>query len=131
MAPPDSSWWPAGLAEPSSSGDQDGMRYAFFARERRLAVQRDGQGPYVLTVGGDGKVAQKRVETVAVVDNDWVVSSGLEDGDQVIVSGLQKVQPGAPAKAAVVPAPGAAPANPPANPPQQPEKPDDTPATSA
>jgi membrane fusion protein (multidrug efflux system) len=94
-------------------------------RVPQLAVQRDGQGPFVLTVGADGKVAQKRVETVAVVDNDWVVSSGLADGDQVIVSGLQKVQPGGPAKAAVVPAPGA----PPTGQPAQPEKPD-APATS-
>ena len=75
-------------------------------RVPQLAVQRDGQGPYVLVVGKDGMVAQKRVETVATVDNDWVISSGIDDGDQVIVSGLQKVQPGAPAKAAVVPAPG-------------------------
>jgi RND family efflux transporter MFP subunit len=74
-------------------------------RVPQLAVQRDGQGAFVLVVGGDGKVAQKRVETVAVVDNDWVISSGIADGDQVIVSGLQKVQPGAPAKAAVVPGP--------------------------
>jgi membrane fusion protein, multidrug efflux system len=81
-------------------------------RVPQLAVQRDGQGPYVLVVGGDGNVAQKRVETVAVVDNDWVISSGLADGDQVIVSGLQKVQPGGPAKAAVVPAPGAQPGQP-------------------
>jgi membrane fusion protein (multidrug efflux system) len=77
-------------------------------RVPQLAVQRDGQGPYVLVVGADGMVAQKRVETVAVVDNDWVISSGIADGDQVIVSGLQKVQPGGPAKASVVPAPGAA-----------------------
>jgi membrane fusion protein (multidrug efflux system) len=75
-------------------------------RVPQLAVQRDGQGPFVLVVGADGKVAQKRVETVAIVGNDWVISSGLADGDQVIVSGLQKVQPGAPAKASVVPAPG-------------------------
>ncbi len=75
-------------------------------RVPQLAVQRDGQGPFVLVVGKDGMVAQKRVETVGTVDNDWVISSGIEDGDQVIVSGLQKVQPGAPAKAAVVPAPG-------------------------
>jgi membrane fusion protein (multidrug efflux system) len=79
-------------------------------RVPQLSVQRDGQGPYVLTVGKDGMVAQKRVELVGTVDNDWVISSGIDDGDQVIVSGLQKVQPGAPAKAAVVPAPGAAPA---------------------
>jgi hypothetical protein len=30
---------------------------------------------------------------------DWVVSSGVAPGDKVIVSGLQRVQPGAPAKA--------------------------------
>jgi membrane fusion protein, multidrug efflux system len=76
-------------------------------RVPQLAVQRDGQGPYLLVVGKDGMVAQKRIETVGTVDNDWVISSGIEDGDQVIVSGLQKVQPGAPATAAVVPAPGA------------------------
>lgn len=79
-------------------------------RVPQLALQRDGQGPFLLVVGADGKVAQKRVETVALVDNDWVISSGLADGDQVIVSGLQKVQPGAPAKASVVPAAVEAPA---------------------
>lgn len=89
-------------------------------RVPQLSVQRDGQGPYVLVVGADGNVAQKRVETVSVVDNDWVISSGLADGDQVIVSGLQKVQPGAPAKAAVVPAPGA-----------QPDKPANAPAPTS
>ena len=83
-------------------------------RVPQLAVQRDGQGPFVLVVGADGMVAQKRVETVAVVDNDWVISGGLVDGDQVIVSGVQKVQPGGPAKASVVPAPGTEPAGAPA-----------------
>jgi membrane fusion protein (multidrug efflux system) len=68
-------------------------------RVPQLAVQRDGQGPYVLILGPDGKVALSRVETVSVVGNDWVLSSGLKDGDQVIVSGLQKAQPGSPAKA--------------------------------
>ncbi|WP_256354452.1 MULTISPECIES: hypothetical protein [unclassified Variovorax] len=43
MAPPDSSWWPKGLSDPSSSGQQDGMRYAFFPAQRRLAVERDGR----------------------------------------------------------------------------------------
>jgi membrane fusion protein, multidrug efflux system len=89
-------------------------------RVPQLAVQRDGQGPFVLVVGKDGMVAQKRVETISVVGNDWIISSGLDDGDQVVVSGLQKVQPGAPAKAAVVPAPGS---EPPAQPAQAPAAP--------
>jgi len=43
MAPPDSSWWPEGLSDPGSSGQQDGMRYAFFPAQRRPAVERDGR----------------------------------------------------------------------------------------
>jgi hypothetical protein len=35
-------WWPPGLHAPASSGSQDGMRYAYFAAERRLVVERDG-----------------------------------------------------------------------------------------
>jgi membrane fusion protein, multidrug efflux system len=86
----------------------------------QLAVLRDGQGPYVLVAGPDNMVAQKRVETVSVVGNDWIIASGLADGDKVIVDHLQMVQPGmpvtpqpagaAPADAAPGGAPGGAPA---------------------
>jgi membrane fusion protein (multidrug efflux system) len=94
-------------------------------RVPQLAVQRDGEGPYVLVAGADGKIVQKRVETVSVVDNDWIISSGLADGDQVIVDNLQKIGPGMPVKAKVK-APGAdAPAAPAA-----PEKADDAEAAT-
>lgn len=43
MAPPDSRWWPAGLSDPSSSGGQDGLRYAFFPQQKRLVVEQDGK----------------------------------------------------------------------------------------
>jgi membrane fusion protein (multidrug efflux system) len=72
----------------------------------QLAVQRDGQGPYALVVAADGKVLQKRVETIAVVGNNWVIGSGLDEGDQVVVSGIPKAQPGTVVKA--VPANAAA-----------------------
>jgi membrane fusion protein (multidrug efflux system) len=65
----------------------------------QLAVQRDGEGAYVLVVGPDGKVAQKRIKADTLRGGDWIVTEGLADGDQVIVSGIQKVQPGAAAKA--------------------------------
>jgi len=68
-------------------------------RVPQLAVQRDGQGPFVLVAGADGMVAQKRVMTASAVGNDWVISSGLADGDQVIVDNLQKIGPGMPVKA--------------------------------
>jgi membrane fusion protein (multidrug efflux system) len=83
------------------------------------AVQRDAAGAYVLVVGNDGKVARKDISTDRAQGSSWVVSKGIVDGDKIIVSGIQRAQPGQPAKA--VPAapatPGAAaPAKPAANP---------------
>ena len=43
MDGPDASWWPKGLSHPSSSGSQNGVRYAFFADQHRLAVEQDGK----------------------------------------------------------------------------------------
>ena len=43
MAPPASDWWPKGLRDPASSGAQDGLRYAFFPKQRRLAIEQIGQ----------------------------------------------------------------------------------------
>ena len=91
-------------------------------RVPQLAVLRDGQGAYVLVAGTDNMVAQKRVETIAVVDNDWIISSGLADGDKVIVDHLQMVQPGMPVTpqpAGAAPPAGAPGAAPPAQGPEQ------------
>ena len=60
-----------------------------------------------LVLGADGKVVQKILTTGGTYGNNWLVTSGLVAGDQVIVEGLQKVKPGSPAKAV---APAAAPA---------------------
>lgn len=65
----------------------------------QAGIQRDPAGAYALVVGQDGKVVQKRVSADTMRGNDWIVSSGLSAGDQVIVSGVQVVKPGAPAKA--------------------------------
>jgi membrane fusion protein (multidrug efflux system) len=61
----------------------------------QATVLRDGTGPYVLVVAGDGKVEQRRVQTQGMTQTDWIVSGDLADGDQVIVDGLQKASPGA------------------------------------
>ncbi|MBS0589180.1 MAG: efflux RND transporter periplasmic adaptor subunit [Proteobacteria bacterium] len=63
------------------------------------ALQRDTNGAYLLVVGADGKVAQKRIKADTLRGDNWIVTDGLADGDQIIVSGLQKVTPGKPAKA--------------------------------
>src|SRR5699024_5686751 len=65
----------------------------------QAAVQRDTSGTYVMVVGQDGKVIRHNVNTNTMRDGDWVITGGLKVGDQVVVSGLQKVKEGAPAKA--------------------------------
>lgn len=63
------------------------------------AVQRDTVGAFVMTVGSDGNVLRKDITTVDMQAGNWVVSEGLAAGDQVVMSGLQNVKAGAPAKA--------------------------------
>ena len=60
----------------------------------QAALQRDGQGAYVLTVGADDTVVEKRVKTEGSSGVDWIVSSGLAAGDRVIVAGIQSAHPG-------------------------------------
>lgn len=36
-------WWPAGLGWPNSTGAQNGVRYAYFAQARRLAIEVNGR----------------------------------------------------------------------------------------
>jgi len=43
MAPPSSDWWPEGLSNPSSSGSQNDLRYAFFPDKNRLAIEKNGK----------------------------------------------------------------------------------------
>ncbi|WP_103035702.1 efflux RND transporter periplasmic adaptor subunit [Castellaniella caeni] len=62
------------------------------------AVQRDITGTYVLVVGADDKVTHRNVTADGTQGLDWVVTSGLTAGDRVIVSGIQTVQIGAPAR---------------------------------
>ena len=59
-----------------------------------------------LVLNADGKVEQRMLVLGDALGNKWVVKSGLNAGDQLIVDGLQKVKPGAEAKA--VPMPDAA-----------------------
>ena len=39
----DDTWWPQGLANPSSSGAQNDLQYAFFPEQQRLAIRQDGE----------------------------------------------------------------------------------------
>ena len=78
------------------------------------AVSRDPKGnTAVLLLGPDDVVQPRPIRVSRTVGDAWLVEEGLAAGDRVIVEGLQKVKPGAPARAAQ-PAPAPAPVSAPA-----------------
>ena len=77
-------------------------------------LQRDTGGAYALVVGDDGKVLRKDVSATDSYGHDWIVTSGLAAGDQVIVSGLQSTREGGQAKASPWQPPAQTPAQTPA-----------------
>ncbi|EGV28048.1 efflux transporter, RND family, MFP subunit [Thiorhodococcus drewsii AZ1] len=66
----------------------------------QAALARDGRGAYVMVLNAEGKVEQRRVESHGMTRQDWILTGDLAEGDRVIVTGLQKVKPGAMAQAA-------------------------------
>ncbi|SAK52703.1 HlyD family secretion protein [Caballeronia catudaia] len=76
-------------------------------------VTHDQKGTALaMVVDKDGKVAMRPLVTSGTYGQNWVVDSGLNPGDRVIVEGIDKVRPGMPVKAvpAHLPAAPAAPA---------------------
>ncbi len=91
------------------SGTRDN---AILAPQR--AITRDPKGnAFAMVLDAESKVQMRPVKVSSTVGDQWLVEEGLAAGDRVIVEGLQKVRPGAPAKVAQ-PAPAAAPAAAPA-----------------
>lgn len=62
------------------------------------AVTRTPQGDTVMVVDAKGQVSPRTVKVGGSQNNQWVVLSGLQPGEQVMVDGFQKVRPGAPVK---------------------------------
>ena len=68
------------------------------------AVQQDRDGAYVFMLGEGDRATIRRVQLGARVGTDWSVTSGLANGEVIISSGIQKIEPGL----VVKPAPAAA-----------------------
>ncbi len=60
----------------------------------QAVVRRDGAGAYVQVVGADGKVARRDIRAESVSGTNWVVTSGLGDGDRVITTDIDSMRPG-------------------------------------
>jgi membrane fusion protein (multidrug efflux system) len=62
-------------------------------------VSRNPQGEATaLLVNPQGEVVARQLEAERAIGAFWLVENGLEPGDRLIVSGLQKVRPGAKVK---------------------------------
>tara|TARA_R110000868_G_scaffold408138_2_gene690438 strand:- start:12778 stop:14010 length:1233 start_codon:yes stop_codon:yes gene_type:complete len=62
-------------------------------------VSRNPQGEATaLLVNAKGEVVKRQLETARAIGGFWLVEKGLETGDRLIVSGLQKIRPGAKVK---------------------------------
>ena len=61
------------------------------------AVGRDERGnATVMVIGADGKVAVRPITAPRTIGTDWLVTSGLNAGDKVIVEGGMMLRPGMP-----------------------------------
>lgn len=59
------------------------------------AVARDSTGkPYAYVVGSAHKLQRRALETERAVGDQWLVRSGLQPGDQLVVDGLSRAAPG-------------------------------------
>lgn len=79
------------------------------------AINRSATGQATaLVVGPDNKLVRRPVQTRNMLGDQWVVTGGLNEGERVVVSGLQKVQPGMQVRAVEArptPAPGSVASN--------------------
>lgn len=58
-------------------------------------ITRDPKGnATALVVNGDNQLEQRAVTTQRVMGDQWLVGSGLKDGDRLVVQGLNKVRAG-------------------------------------
>jgi membrane fusion protein (multidrug efflux system) len=61
----------------------------------QVGVTHNPQGQATaLVVGPDSKVASRALQIKGTLGDQWVVQGGLNEGERVIVAGVQKVRPG-------------------------------------
>lgn len=86
----------------------EGARYSRALAVPQRAVLEGPQGKVVFIVDDKGLAQPRPVQVGDWAGEEWVITSGLNAGDRVIVDGVMKIQPGAPVTIAQAGAAGAA-----------------------
>ena len=73
--------------------DQALQRDALLAPQQSITFDYTGK-PYAMRINDDDTVEQRFIELGRAVGDQWLVLSGLEAGDRVVVEGLQKIRSG-------------------------------------
>ncbi|MDO3383616.1 efflux RND transporter periplasmic adaptor subunit [Gilvimarinus algae] len=77
----------------------EGVREGVILAPQR-AVTRDREGnASAMVVTAEGVVEPRPLRASRAIGSDWLVEEGLAAGDRVVVTGLQKIRPGAPVNA--------------------------------
>lgn len=61
----------------------------------RAAILSDQQGNYVWIIGDGNKAEQRRIQLGQSTPETAIVSSGIKEGEIIVVDGVQRVRPGA------------------------------------
>lgn len=61
---------------------------------QRAVIEQMGR-QIVYVIGAGNTVAAREVQATSWTGNDWLIASGLNPGDRVVVDGVQKIGPGA------------------------------------
>ena len=77
----------------------DYMKVSLIAKQKvqfmtvpQAATKGDAMsGYYVWTVGKDNQIVRKDIQVSDVIDNNWIVESGLNPDDKIVVAGVQNI----------------------------------------
>ena len=74
---------------------QEGVRLGALLVPQQGVSHNEKGDPTALVVAADNTIALRVLKTDRAVGDRWLVSAGLQEGDRVVVEGLQLAQPGA------------------------------------
>lgn len=74
---------------------EEGVRLGALLVPQQAVSHNDKGDPTALVIAADNTVALRVLKADRAVGDRWLVSEGLQEGDRIVVEGLQLAQPGA------------------------------------